>query len=100
MQPTPDPVRIDNHRGWAFACLALFWPLAIPAITAAGRVDAFLAAGDRAGAELASRSARSWALRATVVGIVWWVLVLCFCGLGLFVAGDPRDSAAFVHGLL
>jgi hypothetical protein len=101
VQPTPHPaLTIDNHRGWALACLALFWPLAIPAITAASRVDALLAAGDRAGAEEASRSARSWALRATIIGIVWWVLVLCFCGFGLFAAGDPQDSASFVHHLV
>ncbi len=100
MQPTPDrPSPVDNHLTWAVVCIALCWPLAVPAITNAARVNPLLAAGDQAGARHAAAAARRWAKRATVVGIVCWALVLLCCPFGLLAAADPQDVASWVAHL-
>jgi hypothetical protein len=57
---------------WLIACVVLFWPLAIPGIINASRVNALVAAGDHRGAKAASDKAGIWATWATVLGVISW----------------------------
>jgi hypothetical protein len=58
-----------NHFTWAILSLIFFcWPLGIPAVVYANRVNEKWAAGDHAGAKSSSDSAKDFATWATVVG--------------------------------
>ncbi|MBO2450975.1 CD225/dispanin family protein [Actinomadura barringtoniae] len=68
-----------NHLVWAilstiFCCL----PLGVVAIVFAAQVNSKAAAGDYAGAQSASNSAKTWAMVSTILGAiatVLWVIV-------------------------
>lgn len=102
MQPTTaEPPRpVENHLVWAVVSAFLFWPLAIPAIIHATRVDKLLAVGDHAGARRAASTARTWAVRATAVGIVWWVLSAACIPLAVVAAVDPVAAGSTLSDLL
>ena len=81
----PPQEKPSTNIGWAIAAIFTFWPLAIPAFIYSGRVDGAWNAGDRAGAESASHSAKQFGLIAVIVGavllvllIVWFILVFAF----------------------
>ena len=60
-----------NHLTWAILSLIFFfWPLGIPAIVFANRVNDKWTAGDHAGAQSASNSAKDFATWATLVGCI------------------------------
>ena len=64
-----------NHLTWAILSLIFFfWPLGIPAIVYANRVNDKWIAGDHAGAQSASNSAKDFATWATLVGCVSYFL--------------------------
>jgi Interferon-induced transmembrane protein len=87
--PEANPTRMSsappNHLTWAILSL-LFgcWPLGIPAIVYASRVNEKWIAGDITGAQSASRSAKDFAAWATILPIV-----LCFFIIVVVVAGSP-----------
>ena len=60
-----------NHFTWAILSLIFFcWPLGIPAVVYANRVNEKWAAGDHAGAKSASDSAKDFATWATAIGCI------------------------------
>ena len=75
-----------NHLVWAilstlFCCL----PLGIASIVFAAQVNSKYAAGDFAGAQDSSRKARTFALWATIIGLVLavlWLLLVVVLGVG------------------
>jgi hypothetical protein len=72
--PGPPP---SNHLTWAWVSTLLFcWPLGIPAIVYANRVDLKWAAGDVWGARQDSQQAQTFAVLATCIGVVLWVIIL------------------------
>ncbi len=75
-QPLPGPgSSTPTHLGWAIVSLILFfWPTAIPAIVYAARVDNRLAMGDIAGAQEASRKAKTWCWVSTGIAIAGVVI--------------------------
>ena len=81
-----------NHLVWAilstlFCCL----PLGIASIVFAAQVNSKYAAGDVAGAQESSKKARTFALWATIIGVVLGILyVLLVVVLG--VAGSSLDT--------
>lgn len=84
---TPPP---PNHLVWAivstlFCCL----PLGIASIVFAAQVNSKWAAGDVNGAMEASKKARSFALWATIVGVVLVVLYVVLLVAGLFASTSP-----------
>ncbi|WP_412541581.1 CD225/dispanin family protein [Longispora sp. K20-0274] len=91
-QPAPTG-EIKNHMAWAIISIFLFWPLAIPAIINASKVNSLLAAGDYAGAQVASEGAKKWAKIATIVGASVWVLS-CVCYGALVVIGLGASSSS------
>jgi hypothetical protein len=80
MQPgyPQQPPAIDNNMTMSIVSIFLFWPLAIPAIINASKVNPALQLGDFAGAQAAANESRRWSKIALIVGICWIsVFVLC-----------------------
>ena len=79
-QPGPPP---SNFLVWSILSLLCCWPLAIPAIVQATKVNALWAQGQTAAAEQAAQGAKKWTIITAVVGVVWYALwtVLFFAGV-------------------
>ncbi|MGZ8842587.1 MAG: CD225/dispanin family protein [Pyrinomonadaceae bacterium] len=62
------------------AIISIFccWPLAIPAIIFATRVNSSVAAGNMAAAQEASAQAKKFMKLAFIIGSVCWVLLIVF----------------------
>lgn len=78
--PTPPP---PNHLVWAIISVFLCWPLAIPAIVFATQVNSKWAQGDQAGAQDASKKAKTFALWATILGLIVIVLYILLIAAGV-----------------
>jgi hypothetical protein len=100
MQPNyppqgPPPPQIDNNMTLSIVSIFLFWPLAIPAIINASKVNALLQQGDYAGAQNAAAESKKWSKLAIIIGICLWVVsILCCVGLGVFGALNSGSSGA------
>jgi hypothetical protein len=84
--PQGPPPEINNNMTMSVLSILLFWPLAIPAIINASRVDALRQQGDYAGALAAATESRKWSKLAIIIGIVLWALSLLCCA-GLLITG-------------
>lgn len=73
-QPQQPAPHISNYLAWAIVCIFLCWPLAIPAIVYASKVNNLIAMGDYEGAMNASKNAKTFCLIATILGAVTIVL--------------------------
>ncbi|HLU32815.1 MAG TPA: CD225/dispanin family protein [Natronosporangium sp.] len=89
MQPPPPPgaapgqgpQQINNNMGMSILAIFLFWPLAIPAILNASKVNPALQVGDYATAQHHAEESKKWSKWAIIVGLSWIGLVfLCVCG--------------------
>jgi hypothetical protein len=76
----PQGPAIDNNMTMSIVAIFLFWPLAIPAIMNASKVNPALQMGDYAGAQQAANESRRWSKLALIIGICVWV-VFCICGV-------------------
>jgi hypothetical protein len=76
-QPQQPPV-LDNNMTMSIVAIFFFWPLAIPAIINASKVNPALQIGDFATAQQARAESKKWSKLALIVGSC--VIVLC-CGL-------------------
>jgi hypothetical protein len=67
----PAPPKIENHLvGAILTTLCCCMPFGIVALVFAAQVNSKLAAGDVAGAQAASNSARTWVIVAVIVGLL------------------------------
>ena len=92
------PVRPDNNLGKAIVAMILFWPLGVPALVKATKVNTFYNDGNYAAAEDAAKSASKWGVIGIIVGIILRMIplllaiiyytVLIGLGLGLTVLED------------
>jgi hypothetical protein len=83
-QPAGAPqTGINSNMTMSIVSVFLFWPLAIPAIVYASKVDSALRVGDYATAQRAATDSRRWSRLAFVVGLVWMGLYLVCCCIGL-----------------
>lgn len=64
----------SNYLGWAIGCIFLFWPVAIPAIINATKVDPAWQYGHYGEAQMRSEKAKMFCGVATGVGIAVWLL--------------------------
>jgi Interferon-induced transmembrane protein len=69
---------VPNYLVPAIISVFCCWPLAIPAIIFATRVNSSLAAGDTAAAQEASTQAKKYMKLAFIVGSICWVLLILF----------------------
>lgn len=76
-QPVAGPPPPSN-LGWAIAAIILFWPLGIPALINATRVDTQWFRGDPAGAITSSTNARRFAMWAIGISVTLFVLAIVF----------------------
>lgn len=84
MQPGyPQQPQIDNNMTMSIVAIFLFWPLAIPAIINASKVNPLLQQGDFNGAQTAAAESKKWSKLALWIGGGMWVLS-CVCGCAWF----------------
>ena len=99
MQPGyPQQQPVDNNMTMSIVAIFLFWPLAIPAIINASKVNPLLQQGDFGGAQAAAAESKKWSRLALIVGLIWYgVIVLCcvlmaVLNFGLFAASDSLSQ--------
>ena len=78
----PGQPQVDNNMTMSIVSIFLFWPLAIPALISASKVNSLLAQGDIAGAQAASADSKKWSKLAIIVGLVWIGVVIVCCLFG------------------
>jgi hypothetical protein len=84
---------INNNMTMSIVSIFLFWPLAIPAIIAASKVNPALQAGDYATAQQAAADSKKWTKYAVITAIVWYaVVILCCIGYFVFIAASVGTS--------
>jgi Interferon-induced transmembrane protein len=72
------PPQIDNNMTMSIVSIFLFWPLAIPAIINASKVNPLLMQGDYAGASAAAAESKKWSKIALIVGgVAYGLSILC-----------------------
>lgn len=90
--PGQPPQQIDNNMTMSIVSIFLFWPLAIPAIINASKVNNLVAAGDIAGAQAAAAESKKWSRLALIIGLIAWAVGIVCCiiyvvALGSLAAG-------------
>lgn len=80
--PQQQPQAIDNNMTMSIVAIFFFWPLSIPAIISAAKVNPLLQQGDYAGAAAAAADSKRWSKLALIIGIVIWAVVLLCCVIG------------------
>jgi interferon-induced transmembrane protein len=87
------PPAVDNNMTMSIVSIFLFWPLAIPAIISASKVNTLLQQGDYAGAQAAAADSKKWSKLAIIIGIVAYAVTILACcgifGLGIFASSTP-----------
>ena len=70
---------VPNNMVIAIISIFCCWPVAIPAVISASKVNALAASGDMAGAQEQAAKAKKFATIAIGVGIALWVLtIICY----------------------
>ncbi len=70
---------VSNYLVFAIlATVCCCMPLGLPAVYFSGKVNAFVAAGDMAGAAAASKNVKTWCWVAFGIGLVGWILWFLF----------------------
>lgn len=94
--PPQPPQRIDNNMTMSIVAIFLFWPLAIPAIINASKVNPLLEQGNYPAAQAAAAESKKWSKIALIVGIIWYALFLVCCGIvalsGLLTSASTSSS--------
>jgi len=83
-----------SHLAMAIITAMFFWPLGIPAIINAAKVDRMIFMGDYAGAQHASTQAKKWSMWALGVAIGCFVLYVVimgtvFASIAMNIANNP-----------
>jgi hypothetical protein len=63
----------------SIVAIFLFWPLAIPAITNASKVNPLLQQGDFVGAQAAAAESKKWSKLALIIGLCGWAVSIVCC---------------------
>nr|MDT0661177.1 CD225/dispanin family protein [Micromonospora sp. DSM 115978] len=73
------PQQVDNNMTMSIVAIFLFWPLAIPAIINASKVNPLLQQGDYAGAQAAAAESKKWSKLALIIGLIGWAVGILCC---------------------
>jgi hypothetical protein len=79
----PGQPQIDNNMTMSIVSIFLFWPLAIPALISASKVNTLLQQGDYAGAQAAAADSKKWSKLALIIGLIAWGIGIVCC-IGYF----------------
>jgi hypothetical protein len=90
--PQPQAPAVSNNMVASIVSIFFFWPLAIPAIMNASKVNERLAVGDLGGAQAASTESKKWSKLAFIIGGVLYVL--CCGGYVVFFVLLASTNAA------
>jgi hypothetical protein len=90
--PSQPPQQVDNNMTMSIVAIFLFWPLAIPALIGASKVNPLLQQGNYAGAQAAAAESKKWSKLALIVGLVSWGISLLCCII-LIVASVASNPA-------
>jgi hypothetical protein len=90
--PQGQPPQIDNNMTMSIVSIFLFWPLAIPAIINASKVNPALQVGDYATAQNAASESKKWSKLALIIGLSLWGLSILCC-IGWFILAAVSTSA-------
>jgi hypothetical protein len=91
--PPQPPPQIDNNMTMSIVSIFLFWPLAIPAIINASKVNTLLQQGDYAGAQAASVESKKWSKLALIIGLVAWGISILCCIIYIIALGAAATNA-------
>lgn len=70
--------QVDNNMTMSIVAIFLFWPLAIPAIINASKVNPLVQQGDYNGAQAAAAESKKWSKLALIIGLsVWGISLIC-----------------------
>jgi hypothetical protein len=93
--PQGQPPQIDNNMTMSIVAIFLFWPLAIPAIINASKVNPALQVGDYATAQQAAADSKKWSKLALIIGLVWYgVVILCCIGYFVLIASTATTTSS------
>ncbi|MBM0236477.1 CD225/dispanin family protein [Micromonospora sp. ATA32] len=93
--PTPQSQPINNNMTMSIVAIFFFWPLAIPAIINASKVNPLIQQGDYAGAQAAAAESKKWSKLALIIGIAVWAVSLLCCilgGAGAIMSGNSSST--------
>lgn len=93
--PSQPPQQIDNNMTMSIVAIFLFWPLAIPAITNASKVNPLLQQGDYAGAQAAAAESKKWSKMALIVGLIGWAISIICCIIYFVVIAAAASSSSY-----
>jgi hypothetical protein len=91
--PGQPPQVVDNNMTMSIVSIFLFWPLAIPAIINASKVNPLVQQGDIAGAHAAAAESKKWSRLALIVGLIWYGILIVCCII-YFVFNAAATSAS------
>jgi hypothetical protein len=94
--PQP-PQTIDNNMTMSIVSIFLFWPLAIPAIINAAKVNPLAQQGDYAGAQAAAAESKRWSKLALIIGLIAWGISLLCCILYFVVFAAAATTNASLN---
>jgi hypothetical protein len=87
------PPQVDNNMTMSIVSIFLFWPLAIPAIINASKVNPLLQQGDWAGAQAAATESKKWSKLALIIGIIGWALGIICCIIYIAVIASATSNS-------
>jgi hypothetical protein len=90
----PQPPQIDNNMTMSIVSIFLFWPLAIPAIINASKVNPMLQQGDYAGAQAAAAESKKWSKLALIIGLISWAVSIICCIIYFVVLASAASSSS------
>src|SRR5690242_1077836 len=95
MQPgyQGQPPQVENNMTMSIVSIFLFWPLAIPAIINASKVNPLLQQGDYAGAQAAAAESKKWSKLALIIGLIGWAVGIICCIIYVVVLGASLGTS-------
>jgi hypothetical protein len=87
------PQQIDNNMTMSIVSIFLFWPLAIPAIINASKVNPLVQQGDIMGAQAAAAESKKWSKLALIVGLIGWAIAIICCIIYAVALGSMASTS-------
>lgn len=91
--PSQQPQQIDNNMTMSIVAIFLFWPLAIPAIMAASKVNPLLQQGNYAAAQAAAADSKKWSKLALIIGLVLWAINIICCVIWAIISFSAASTS-------